>query len=174
MQTQSCLRARGACLLSIALLYGACTPAQTPAPAIQSPVPLSAEDIALRTVVAIRNRDVTILPALAAESGVAIGPEESKMTVAELRAQLERRRGVYCLLMDGTCLPPAAKKDAGDRSLRGMILRQPVKLESHPLGAIPEVVEVSVVTADATRRNLFNVYVRRVRGEWRVVRIGYV
>ena len=139
----------------------------------RKPAPLSAEDVGTRVVAAIRNGDVAPLEALVAPSGLAFGVEEPRISAAKFVGDLKQKRGIYCVLMDSSCLA-GAKKDKPDTSLRSLTLRQPIAVQFHPLGDFPERTEVKVVVQAKPSTVLFSVFIERTEQGWRLVRIEYV
>jgi hypothetical protein len=94
------------------------------------------------------------------------------MRASAFRQELLERKGVYCVLMDGSCIKGAAKS-TGDQSLRGLILLQPVKLDAHPVEGVPTTVEVRVWNEANIHDTICSFFFKKGRGGWRLEDIEY-
>ena len=110
---------------------------------MKSSVQFIPEQVGMSVVDALKNRDVVMLMGLITEAGITVGTDGSTIPVATFKRELQQKRGVYCVLMDGACIKGAGK-NTEDGSLRGLILRGPVKLDVHSVGGAPKIVEVVV------------------------------
>jgi hypothetical protein len=134
--------------------------------------PTAPEQVGSSIVEALKNRDIATLIALIPLSGITVGTDGPTISLASFKRQLQQRRGVYCVLMDSSCIRDAGKSEKDD-SLRGLILRQPVRLDTHSVGGAPKVVEVVVRKETGPRDVLFNLFLKNDRGNWKLEGIEY-
>jgi hypothetical protein len=139
---------------------------------VKSPVPNTPEQVGASIVEALKNRDVAVLTGLVAPAGITVGTDGPTIPPAVFKRQLQLKRGVYCVLMDGACINGAGKNSEDD-SLRGMILRQPIKLDVHSVGDAPKVVEVVIRRESNPHEILFNLFLKNDRGSWKLESIEY-
>lgn len=134
--------------------------------------PSAPEQVGASIAEALKNRDVAALTGLIAQAGITVGTDGPTILPAVFKRQLQQKRGVYCVLMDGSCIKDAGKNRQDD-SLRGLILRQPIKLDVHSVGGAPTVVEVVVRKEANPHEVLFNLFLKNDRGIWKLESIEY-
>ena len=144
----------------------------SPAQELKTPILISPEEIGARLVDAIKNRDIAPFMEFVSESGIDVGIDGPTIPAAIFRNQLRQKRGVYCDIMGGLCSHDPNKSKIDD-SLRGLILRQPIKLEYHSVGGIPNEIEVRAMKEASPDEVLFSLFLDKKSGGWRLVGIEY-
>jgi hypothetical protein len=139
---------------------------------IKSPAASAPEQVGASIVEALKNRDVATLIGFVMEAGITVGTDGPTIPTASFKRQLQQKRGVYCILMDGSCIKGAGKNSEDD-SLRGLILRQPVKLDIHSVGGASQVVELVVRKESNPHEVLFNLFLKNDHGSWKLESIEY-
>jgi hypothetical protein len=130
------------------------------------------EQVGASIVEALKNRDIAVLTRLVTQAGITVGTDGPTIPPAAFKRQLQLKKGVYCVLMDGACIKGTGKNSEDD-SLRGMILRQPIKLDVHSVGGAPKVIEVVVRKESNPHEVLFNLFLKNDRGNWKLESIEY-
>jgi hypothetical protein len=140
---------------------------------VRIPLLVTPEEIGARVITALKSRDVKPLIDAVSASGIVVGTDEPKMSAAMFSKQLQQKRGVYCVLMDNACIG-SGSKSTEDNSLRGLILRQPIKLESHAVGDASGNVEIRVVKEANPRDVIFSIFFEKEKDGWKIVNIEYI
>jgi hypothetical protein len=156
------------CLYATATIYFCCSGFSL----AQRQFGSSPEQIGEQAISAIRTKNITTLYELVETPGVVVGTDGSRISANSFKQQLLQKRGVYCVLMDASCLPGHQKSFADD-SLRGILLRQPVKITAHPVGDASDVVEIAVGKESNSSDVLFSLFLRHSHGIWRLDSIEY-
>src|SRR5579872_395177 len=105
----------------------------------------TAQAIAEQTLDAMRDSDVGFLSNLADPTGLYIGIDVSKMTASQFRKELSEKRGVYCVILDSSCI-----RNNGNNtqySLRQVLIRQPVTVTIGGVQGAPEMKAAAVKDA---------------------------
>jgi len=139
---------------------------------VKTPVLSAPEQAGASIVEALRSRDVAALMGFVTTSGITVGADGPTIPLASFKRQLQQKREVYCILMDGSCIKDTGK-NSEDNSLRGLILRQPVKLDIHSVEGASKVVEVVVRKESNPHEVLFNLFLKNDRGSWKLESIEY-
>jgi hypothetical protein len=138
----------------------------------QNRVPSTPEQVGASFVEALKDRNVAMLLEMVTKAGITLGTDGPTIPAAAFKKELQQKRGVYCILMDGACIK-GVDKNAADDSLRELIIRQPVKLDVHSVEGAPTVVEVVVRKEVSSREVLFSLFLKKDHGSWKLESIEY-
>jgi hypothetical protein len=136
--------------------------------------PLTAEEVGVQIVDALKSRNVTTLLGFISETGISVGTDGPTIPAPVFGRLLRQKRGVYCDLMDGLCNHNAAKSTE-DNSLRALLLRQPFKLSLHSMQGVSKPAVVVDVQKEANPHEiLFSLVLVKEKDNWKLVNIDYV
>jgi hypothetical protein len=131
------------------------------------------ESVTKSTLDAMRNNDVKLLSRVVDPAGLYIGIDASKMSAPQFRRDLSEKRGVYCLILDSSCLKNNGPKPERQYSLRQVLIRQPVTVNIDGIEGAGEMKAAVVKNANNHHEILFTLMFRRVDHEWKLQQIEY-
>jgi hypothetical protein len=131
--------------------------------------------VARKTLDALRNGDSDFLLTVVDRSGIFMGIDTPKMSVARFKEDLAAKRGVYCVIFDSSCLGEKWRGNSGSpSSIREILLKQPVRmsLPSKVEGA-QKVRAVVVCKDDGSGEVLLTFVFRHAGDNWKLQQIEY-
>jgi hypothetical protein len=139
----------------------------------QKAIPTEVQSVAEKALDAMRNKDAEFLSRLADRAGVYIGTDGPKMSASRFGRELLEKRGVYCVILDSSCLKGNGEKSETQYSLRQILIQQPVTVNIASVEGAPEVRAAVVKKARSPNEILFTLVFRHVEGNWKLQQIEY-
>src|ERR1700675_3870537 len=131
------------------------------------------QSAAKKALDAMRNKDVGFLSALADRAGVYIGTDAPKISASRFARELLEKRGIYCVILDSSCLKDNGDKSKTMYSLREILVQQPVTIDIARAEGSPGVANAVVKKERSPNEDLFTLVFRDVEGNWKLQQIEY-
>jgi len=128
--------------------------------------------LAEKTLDGIRDKDITLLGAIADPAGIYIGIDSPLMSTAQFKKELAHKTGVYCTIFE-SCAQDGLKKSPAAPSLREQLMAQPTAISVSRVEGLPRLRDVVVERRTNPNEIVFTLVFQCARNHWTLVQIEY-